>query len=100
MTRGLWLLAATLLTGCAAAGDPAREPSGAPGINDRWKSDEIEPLIARMEGESREIWVNREVLADVVAPRPGSVVADVGAGSGFLSLLLHRQTAYLYEQHR
>ncbi len=68
-----------LLTGCAP------EPSVKPGINERWKSPEIEPLIGSLESESREIYVNRELLAAVAAPRPGSGVADVGAGSGFMS---------------
>ncbi len=68
-----------MLVGCA------REQSVNPGINERWKSPEIEPLIGSLESESREIYVNRELLAAVAAPRPGSAVADVGAGSGFMS---------------
>ena len=67
------------LAGCAS------EQSVKPGINERWRSSEIEPLIGTLESESREIYVNRELLAAVAAPRPGSAVADVGAGSGFMS---------------
>ncbi len=63
----------------------APEQSVKPGINERWRSPEIEPLIGSIESESREIYVNRALLAAVVAPRPGSAVADVGAGSGFMS---------------
>ena len=68
-----------LSTGCGPG------PSVKPGINDRWRSPEIDPLIGSLESESREIYVSRERLAAVVAPRPGSAVADVGAGSGFMS---------------
>lgn len=67
---------------------PPREQSVKPGINEAWKSDDIDPLVARLEAESREIFVHRERLVEVVKPRPGSVVADIGAGSGFLTLLL------------
>jgi predicted methyltransferase len=58
-----------------------------PSINDSWRSSEIDPLVERLEGESREIYAHRERLAEVVAPAKGSVVADIGAGSGFMSLL-------------
>ena len=63
------------------------EQSVKPGINDTWKSDEIEPLVDRLEAESREIYINREKLVDLVGPGPGTAVADIGAGSGFISML-------------
>jgi ubiquinone/menaquinone biosynthesis C-methylase UbiE len=56
-----------------------------------WKSPDIEPLVGRLEVESREIYAHREALAAIVGPRPGAVVADVGAGSGFMALLFARQ---------
>jgi SAM-dependent methyltransferase len=77
-------------TGAAGHDDPtgvreqSAEPSLRPGINERWKSPQIEPLIESLETESREIYVNRRALAAVAGPRPGSAVADVGAGSGFM----------------
>ncbi len=67
--------------------DVADEQSVKPGINESWKSDEIEPLVARLESESREIFTEREKIVALVGPPPGSVVADVGSGSGFLSML-------------
>ncbi|MEQ8767699.1 MAG: class I SAM-dependent methyltransferase [Planctomycetota bacterium] len=66
---------------------PADEESVKPGINDSWKSSNIEPLVARLEAESREIFTKREEIAALVGPEPGSVVADVGAGSGFMAML-------------
>ncbi len=68
-----------------AAGGCASEQSAKPGINDRWMSTEIEPLVESLESESREIYVNRRLLAEVAGPRPGMDVADVGAGSGFMA---------------
>ncbi len=74
----------------AVAPPPVRATSVKPANNDAWKSDDVDPLIARLESESREIWVHRQRLLEVVAPRPGSVVADIGAGSGFMTLLFAR----------
>ena len=84
MTRlpaGILILAA----GCAASStDLAREENVTPEINERWMSPDVEPLVATLESESREIWVHRELLAAVTGPAPGSAVADIGAGSGFM----------------
>lgn len=66
------------------------EVSVKPGINDDWRRRDTRRLVRRLQSESREIWVQRERVVDVVAARPGAVVADVGAGSGFLTLLLAR----------
>lgn len=63
----------------------AAEQSVRPGINDRWMSADIAPLVETLEGESREIYRNRAALAALVAPPRGADVADVGAGSGFMS---------------
>jgi ubiquinone/menaquinone biosynthesis C-methylase UbiE len=56
-----------------------------PGINDTWKSPEIDPLIDILEAESREIYRERSNLAALVGPPRGAVIADVGAGSGFMA---------------
>lgn len=56
-----------------------------PGINDSWKSSDIDPLIGRLERDDREIYRERQSLAALVGPLRGSVVADVGAGSGFMA---------------
>ena len=65
----------------------AQEESVKPGINDSWKSEEIDPLINRLESESREIYVERHKLVELLDIKPGSTVADIGAGSGFMALL-------------
>ena len=59
-----------------------------PGINDRWKSSDIDPLIETLEAESREIYRERSNLAALVGPKPGAIIADVGAGSGFMAMEL------------
>lgn len=103
-----WLL---LLAACASAPDTPVAPAEAaatapsaeseapvatteqaaagadPSVNEFWSGDDVDPLVERLEGESREIYVHRELLTKVVAPPQGAVVADIGAGSGFMSLL-------------
>ena len=63
------------------------ERSVMPGINKVWKSSNIKPLVAKLEKEGRDIYVHREAVATIVNPRPGSVLADIGAGSGFMAEL-------------
>ncbi|MBZ5711574.1 class I SAM-dependent methyltransferase [Nannocystis pusilla] len=67
---------------------PVREASVKPGINDTWRDGDTKRLVRRLQSESREIWVHRARVVAAVAARPGMVVADVGAGSGFLTLML------------
>lgn len=74
-----------------AAGAPlAGEANVRPGINDTWRSEDIGPLVGRLENESREVYTQRGLLAAVVGPPPGAVVADVGAGSGFMTHLFSK----------
>jgi SAM-dependent methyltransferase len=69
----------------------ATEQSVKPGINDSWRSENIGPLIGRLETESREIYTQRFALAALVGAPRGSVVADIGAGSGFMTNIFSRQ---------
>lgn len=69
---------------------PAVETSVKPGINDAWRSGRTSRLVGRLESESREVWVQRARIVEVVDARPGMVIADIGAGSGFLTLMLAR----------
>jgi ubiquinone/menaquinone biosynthesis C-methylase UbiE len=64
---------------------PVQEKSVKPGINDRWRSPDIKPLVETLETESREIYHEREALARLVDAKPGMSVADIGAGSGFMT---------------
>ena len=88
--RATALLLCIVAAGCAPPAAPAQEQSVRPGINEQWKSSDIGPLVGILESESREIYVHRELLAAVAGPRPGSVVADVGAGSGFMTELFSK----------
>src|SRR5690606_14449625 len=47
-----------------------------------------EEFIARFEGESRSIYTHRHAILEALDLRPGMAVADIGAGTGFFSLLI------------
>jgi SAM-dependent methyltransferase len=81
MRRFLLLLPLVIL-GCAT-GDSVR-----PGINDSYFVQRSASIWqGRLEVESREIWTERERIVDAVEVFRGADVADVGAGTGFLSRL-------------
>lgn len=68
----------------------AEDGSVKPGINDKFLSDDldIEEWTGRFEGESREIYANREAIVAALGLTEKQRVADVGAGTGFFSELL------------
>ena len=61
------------------------EMSVRPGINAKWMSPNIAPLIARLESEGREIYRERSRIAALLNLKEGDDIAEVGAGSGFLA---------------
>ncbi len=75
-----WLLVAALAAACAAPS----EANVRPGINDDYTNPglDVDALVQRLEGESREVFARRAAIARAVGLRPGMVVADVGAGTG------------------
>ena len=80
------------------ASPPAEGESGSPvipgassGINAFWRAASAGAAEGELEDESREIFHERKKIADLVAPAPGAAVADVGAGSGFMTLEFARR---------
>lgn len=79
----LTLLASNTLAGCHPAGQSVK-----PGINDRFRGDvDVGEFVNIFEGEDREIFKHREKIADAVGLEPGMSVADVGAGTGFMTMV-------------
>lgn len=65
----------------------AQEHSVAPGINRAYEHPDYARWQATFESEGREIFVQRHAIVEALKLEPGMVVADVGAGTGVLSLL-------------
>ena len=79
-------LIALALLGCATTF--AQETSVAPGINDNFKDPNVDEYVARFEGESREIYTHRQAILDALDLKPGMCVGDIGAGTGFFSMMI------------
>ncbi len=77
-----------LCLGCRVTGtESPRAESVRPGINDNFLSPEldVESYAGRFEGESREIFVQREGILAMLGLSEGQDVADIGAGTGLFT---------------
>jgi SAM-dependent methyltransferase len=82
------LLLSLCLAACASTEAPKLDgmPSG---INDTFLSEdlEVDEYVERFEGESRAVYAQREAIVEALRLSPGDSIADIGAGTGFFSLL-------------
>ena len=69
----------------------AQEKSVKPGINDAFKNPDINKYLKTFEGESREIYQQRQKIVGVCGLQPGMIVADIGAGTGLFTRLFARE---------
>ncbi len=65
----------------------AQEESLRPGINQHFEDRSLENWIGRFEREGREVYKRRDEVLAVLELEPGMVVADIGAGTGFFTML-------------
>lgn len=65
----------------------AQEQSVKPGINDSFQDPNVDRYVKMFEGESRSIFKYRHEIVDTLGLKPGMAVGDIGAGTGFFSLL-------------
>ncbi len=65
----------------------AQEESIHPGINDRFMDPDAEEWLARFERDNREVYARRDEIVSVLNLKPGMDVADIGAGTGFFTML-------------
>jgi ubiquinone/menaquinone biosynthesis C-methylase UbiE len=95
MTHAFVLLLALLApTGPPPTPTPApSEVSVRPDANRVYRQTEVAEWIKRFESAGREIFDRRKEIVAASGARPGMQIADVGAGTGLLSLLLARAVA-------
>ena len=65
----------------------AASPGADPTINKAFQQPDFTEWTGRLEGESREIYARRDEIADAAGVKRGMSVADVGAGTGFMTML-------------
>jgi ubiquinone/menaquinone biosynthesis C-methylase UbiE len=76
-----FLIPCSLLLTLVLTGN-AQEKSVKPGINEPFKNPDVAFFQKTFEGESREVFVQREKIVAACEVNPGMVVADIGAGTG------------------
>ena len=72
-----------LAVACSSTSQP-QETSVRPGANEVFLAEDldVDRFVAIFQGESREVFVSREQIVDVLDLSPGMTVADIGAGTG------------------
>ena len=88
--KQLFALAAALAILCHAQERAvAQEESVKPGINEKFLDPElkVDDWLKRFEVESREVFHARDAVLAACMVKPGTVVADVGAGTGLYTRL-------------
>ena len=84
--RATTFVAAIAIIVCAPA--IAQEQSVKPGINDNFKDPSVKTYTIMFEGESRAIFKHRHEIVDALGLKDGMTIADVGAGTGFFSMMI------------
>lgn len=82
--RFAWLAAFALLVGPA----PAQQQSVRPGINKQYESPDLPTELKRLECDNREAFAHRTEIVAACKLKPGTTVADIGAGTGLFTRLL------------
>lgn len=81
----VWIFVGTALF--AVGRSSAEERSVRPGINDSFRNPDVVEFVGKFETESREVYARRKEIVTACGIKPGSVVADVGAGTGLFTRL-------------
>ena len=84
MRRLVPILALLLVAGDA----PAQEESIRPGFNEFWEEPDMERAKELLEERNPIIFEYRHAIVAALGLKPGDAAADVGAGTGFIALLL------------
>lgn len=85
------ILPCVLLVGFTA-GCLQSEAGAKPGINKNFSGTvDVDKYVGIFEGESREIFKHRARILAALRLKPGMAVADIGAGTGFFSMMFAKE---------
>ena len=82
-----WFGLLCLALACASSAETPSKPKEAsvrPGVNERFLAEDldVEHFVKIFEGESREVFAQRERIVEALGVSSGMTVADIGAGTG------------------
>ncbi|MBM3993610.1 MAG: methyltransferase domain-containing protein [Planctomycetes bacterium] len=69
----------------------AQEKSVRPGINKPFENPDVKGFLEKFEVESREIFAQRKAIVAACKIKPGTAVADIGAGTGLFTRLFAKE---------
>lgn len=82
-------LSVLLLVACVCVVSlAAAEQNASPGINNPYRDPDVRQWLGVFERDGREVWDRRDDILATLDLQPGTTVADVGAGTGFFSLMM------------
>jgi SAM-dependent methyltransferase len=94
ITCGVFSLLMVSLLSCTNEPSPpsAETPEG---INANFLSEDLDvnEYVERFEGESREVFAERQAIVEALALSTGSRIADIGAGTGFFTALFAEEVS-------
>ena len=90
MFRPLAIVFVTACQLCFFAAGFAQDKSVKPGINDSFRDPNVSQFTERFEIESREVFALRDQIVQYCEIKPGSTVADIGAGTGLFTRLFSK----------
>lgn len=84
----LVVLSIGVLAGAPAGrAEPASAPGADPALNAPYADPEFERWVRTFERPGREVYDRREAIVQATGVEPGQTVADIGAGTGFFTLM-------------
>lgn len=86
LTHSTMLMLALIIAGLGGAAH-AQEESIRPGINKPFENPDVEGWLKRFERDDRDLYTRRNEVAAILDLQPGMDVADIGAGTGFYTML-------------
>lgn len=85
-TKTMFLILVLAMPGLAGTAY-AQEESVRPGINKPFENPDVEAWLERFERDDRDLYTRRNEVVDILDLKPGMDVADIGAGTGFYTMM-------------
>lgn len=90
-----YILSSFLLLCCGIVAANVGEQNVNPGINQAYQDAQFQDWVGVFERPGREVYDKREAVVQSLNLKPGMDIADIGAGTGFYSLLFAKKVGTL-----